>query len=302
MKKLIIASAILLPLLLQGCYPAIERNQSAKTIITDETQSKDSGKEVSLYRDLVLEYSNCTDKTRENEALEKSKQVSCDIKSAKEKAVSAYYDINFEIKPTLVKEGGKLYHYINQKGHSGLLKKYGYENQVGSYNALLFYLVLSDGDFDTAANIYSESHKHLNDKDAKFINTAKLLKNIDKVSGKNLPSLSRALKEQGYIYESFFVSIQPENNYSDPSSKENIINTLERFNCYDDSLLWINYFIKSSENSYDDLGEKYNQIIGSMNKEQIAAMNSRTREYVKNGKAPPVSSTCEINAYKKLDF
>jgi hypothetical protein len=67
-------------------------------------------------------------------------------------------------------------------------------------------------------------------------------------------------------------------------------------------VLWLNYFVKSDERAYNEFGEKYNQIMGSMTKEQIADMNRKTRDYVVGSHPPVISQTCEINAYKRLDF
>lgn len=316
MKKSMIISAFLLPLLLQGCYQVSEKNDDDSKFVVTTTdfdsfkdKDKDSKKDVELYRDAVLAYSQCVDKIEKNKSLEKNKQVSCDMKAAKEKAVSLYYDVNFGFKKNIVVEqnGGPM--HFGQKTEVRLLKKHGYNDQVGDYNGILFYLLMNDGDINTAANIYGESQEYFDDKDAKAIMTAKILKNIGKVEGKNLPSLYEALKKQGYVYEPFFVNTIFVNTRQDAYHsdyiyrvKKDIIKALERFNCYHDSALWLNYFVKSGEHDYDEFGDKYNQFMGSMNKEQIDDMNKKVRDYLKNGQTPPISSTCEINAYKQLDF
>lgn len=314
MKKSILISAFLLPLFLQGCYQTSD-NDDQELIVTTydfekfKDKDKDSKRDVELYRDAVLAYSQCVDKTEGNKHLEKDKQVSCDIKAAKEKAASLYYDVNFGFKKNIFVRESRSLGQFTQNNKIKLLKKYGYKDQVGDYNALLFYLMMKDGDINTAANIYGESHQYFDDKDAKLIMTAKILKNIDKVEGNNLPPLYEALKEQGYVYEPFFAKTIFVNTRQEAYSneylhdiKKDIIKTLERFNCYDDSVLWLNYFIKSDESAYNDFGEKYNQIVGSMTKEQIADMNRKTHDYLKNGKSPTISPTCEISSYKQLDF
>lgn len=316
MKNSVLIAAFLLPLLLQGCYQVSEKNDNdSKLVVTTfdfesfKDKDKDSKKDVDLYRDAVLAYSQCVDKIEKNKSLEKNKQVSCDMKAAKEKAVSLYYDVNFGFKKNIVVEqnGGPM--NFGQKTKVQLLKKYGYNDQVGGYNGLLFYLLMGDGDINNAANIYGESQEYFDDKDAKAIMTAKILKNIDKVEGKNLPPLYESLKKQGYVYEPFLVNTVFVNARQDAygsdyiyQTKKYIIKTLERFNCYNDSALWLNYFVKSGERDYDEFGDQYNQIMGSMNKEQIDDMNKKVRDYLKNGQTPPISSTCEINAYKQLDF
>lgn len=316
MKNSVLIAAFLLPLLLQGCYQVSEKNDNdSKLVVTTfdfesfKDKDKDSKKDVDLYRDAVLAYSQCVDKIEKNKSLEKNKQVSCDMKAAKEKAVSLYYDVNFGFKKNIVIEKNEGPMFSGQKTQVQLLKKYGYNDQVSSQNGLLFYLLMGDGDINNAANVYGESQEYFEDKDAKAIMTAKILKNIDKVEVKNLPPLYEALKKQGYVYEPFFVNTVFVNARQDVYHsdyiyrvKKDIIKALERFNCYNDSALWLNYFVKSGEHDYDEFGDKYNQFMGSMNKEQIDDMNKKVRDYLKNGQTPPISSTCEINAYKQLDF
>lgn len=308
MKKLIIGSIILFPLLLQGCYSAIEKNQSAATISREEKSTSPANQDnmkdyVSEYERAVNQYSVCSSIKRDGEKSQNKvpDQNNCDLNSLKNKVMKIYEDINFGEMEDASKKEKITYRYAGKNAYT-FKKKFGFEDEVGDINARLFVIAILEEDINNAANIYSESSEYINDDFFEKACLSFIMDNLGKIKAENLPALSAALKRRNFVYEAFIINTLPANDFSEKETKLDIINTLKRFNCDDDVILWLNFFVKSNEKYYFDLIDEYNRAIASLDKEQISMLNTETRNIIKEGKTPPLSHFCEIKEYKRFYF
>lgn len=158
--------------------------------------------------------------------------------------------------------------------------------------------LFADSDYRQAA-FFLYKTKHLFNEQDRMIMIGALVKNITAIPDLRKNALSRIIDSYNLPYETFLINISYElYPYSVPS---HTITLLEKYNCYADAALITNYFVKYDKQTYNELSEKYNEIMSNLSKEEIRDLNKKTRDLINHEQKPSLSSDCELNFYKKLN-